>query len=319
MNLPVITMFAIDVQNLTKNFRDVVAVDNLTLQVKEGEIYGLVGPDGAGKTTTLRLLSGVLKPDKGEGTVTGFRLFHDREKIKENISYMPQRFALYTDLTVEENIRFYADVFEVPGKLWRERAERWLKMSNLFDFKNRLVQNLSGGMKQKVALICALIHTPKMLLLDEPTNGVDPVSRRDFWGILYGLLKERVTILVSTAYLDEAERCNRIGLLHHGRMLLEGDPAAVKNRFPGQVAEIVCGERERVKSLLRDLEGVQDVIVSGDRIHVHLDDFKRRESAVRERLKGADIQAECFAPVSPSLEDVFMSLVQREQKKGETG
>ncbi|MEW6325993.1 MAG: ABC transporter ATP-binding protein [Thermodesulfobacteriota bacterium] len=316
MNLPLIAMFAIDVQNLTKNFRDVIAVDNLTLQVRQGEIYGLVGPDGAGKTTTLRLLSGVLKPDKGEGIVTGFRLFHDREEIKENISYMPQRFALYTDLTVEENIRFYADIFEVPGKLWRERAERWLKMSNLFDFKNRLVQNLSGGMKQKTALICALIHTPKMLLLDEPTNGVDPVSRRDFWSILYGLLKEKVTILVSTAYLDEAERCNRIGLLHRGQMLLEGDPDTVKGRFPGQVAEIVCGERERVRSLLQDLEGVQDIIVSGDRIHVHLDDFKRREPAMRERLKGADIRAECLTPVPPSLEDIFMSLVQKEQKTG---
>lgn len=310
-------MFTIDVQNLVKNFRGVAAVDHLTLQIKEGEIYGLVGPDGAGKTTTLRLLSGVLKPDYGEGTVIGCRLFHDREKIKENISYMPQRFALYTDLTVEENIRFYADIFEVPREVWYERAERWLKMSNLFDFRNRLVQKLSGGMKQKVALICALIHTPKMLLLDEPTNGLDPVSRRDFWGILYGLLKEKVTILVSTAYLDEAERCNRIGLLYHGRMLLEGYPNTLKNRFSGQVAEIVCGERERVKSLLQDWEGVWDVIVTGDRIHVHLDDFKMRESAMRERLKGANIRTEYFAPVPPSLEDIFMSLVQKEQKKDE--
>ncbi len=221
-------MLAIKADNLTRRFAGVTVVDNLTFSVEEGEIFGLVGPDGAGKSTIMRLLAGILAPDSGEGWVFGKHIVRDSESLKESIAYMPQRFGLYEDLTVEENIDFYADIYGVELKQRRERIERLLDFSGLTPFKNRLSRNLSGGMKQKLGLACALIHTPKVLLLDEPTNGVDPVSRWDFWQILYQLLKEKVTILFSTSYLDEAERCKRVGLIHKGRLLKCDTPAAVK-------------------------------------------------------------------------------------------
>lgn len=304
-------MFAIDTENLSKSFGAVKAVDGLTLKVKEGEIYGLVGPDGAGKTTTLRLLSAVLNPDGGHGTVAGFTFPGENERIKEQISYMPQRFALYTDLTIQENIRFYSHIFNVPGPIWKRRAEELLRMSGLYPFRNRLVQKLSGGMKQKLALICALIHIPKVLLLDEPTNGVDPVSRRDFWKILYGLLREGVTILITTAYLDEAERCNRIGLLHAGRMLLEGSPASIKAQFPYQVLEIYTSERNKAQPVLERIDGVFDVIVTGDRVHVHVDQAQDREPAIRDALTRAEIHLGAICHTPPTLEDLFISLIER--------
>jgi len=192
----------IQVQGLTKRFGDVVAVDQLNLTVEEGEIFGLVGPDGAGKTTTMRLLTAIMEPDAGDAWVAGFHVVRQSEQLKESIGYMSQRFGLYSDLTVIENLNFYADVYDVPRRGREANIERLLAFSNLTPFKRRLAGNLSGGMKQKLGLACALVHTPKVLFLDEPTNGVDPVSRRDFWRILYQLLREKVTIFVSTAYLD---------------------------------------------------------------------------------------------------------------------
>ena len=191
---------------------------------------GWSGPDGAGKTTTMRILAGVLLPDGGEVQVAGFNVARDPERVKQKISYMSQRFGLYEDLTVEENIRFYAEVFGVKRAVYRERSERLLQAADMQQFRKRLAGKLSGGMKQKLGLICALIHTPRVLLLDEPTNGVDPVSRRDFWKILYSLLGEGVAILTSTAYLDEAERCHRVALLHEGRLLFCDEPAALKRK-----------------------------------------------------------------------------------------
>jgi len=220
-------MNAIELSNLTKCFGTLTAVDGLTLNIPKGELFGLVGSDGAGKTTTLRMLTGVLDADSGEATVLGCPC-HDLEPVRSHIGYMSQRFGLYPDLTVMENIRFHADIFGVPKAEWATRAERLLAMSGLAPFVKRRSGALSGGMKQKLGLCCALIHTPEVLFLDEPTNGVDPVSRRDFWRILDTLLQEGVTIVVATAYLDEAERCHRVGLLHHGRLLACDRPHNLK-------------------------------------------------------------------------------------------
>ena len=207
---------AITTSRLSRSFGRNVAVQDLDLKVQRGELYGLVGPDGAGKTTTMRLLAGIMAPTSGEAWVAGYSVLSDAERIKEVIGYMSQRFGLYEDLTVMENIEFYADIYEVAQKERKARFQRLLGFSNLTPFVDRLAGKLSGGMKQKLGLACALVHTPEILFLDEPTSGVDPVSRRDFWRILYDLLREGVTIFLSTSYLDEAERCARIGLMHKG-------------------------------------------------------------------------------------------------------
>jgi ABC-2 type transport system ATP-binding protein len=222
-------MPAIKTVNLTRKFGDLTAVNNLNIEIPEGEIFGLVGPDGAGKTTTMRLLTGILDPTSGDAWVYNKHTVKESEVLKDNIAYMSQRFGLYEDLTVMENIDFYADIYCVAhGKERDEKIKKLLAFSGLTPFKERLAGKLSGGMKQKAGLACALIHTPKVLFLDEPTNGVDPVSRRDFWQILYQLLKEKVSILFSTSYLDEAERCKRVGLIHKGRLLRCDTPDAIK-------------------------------------------------------------------------------------------
>lgn len=221
-------MAVIKTVNLTRRFASLTAVNDLNIEIEEGEIFGLVGPDGAGKTTTMRLLTGILDPTEGEAWVYGRHTVKEAESLKENIAYMSQRFGLYEDLTVMENVDFYADIYRVPKAERAQKIEKLLGFSGLTPFKSRFAGKLSGGMKQKLGLACALIHTPKVLFLDEPTNGVDPVSRRDFWKILYQLLKEKVTILYSTSYLDEAERCKRVGLIHKGRMLRCDTPDAIK-------------------------------------------------------------------------------------------
>ena len=224
-------MSVIKTDHLTRKFGDLIAVNDLNIDVPEGEIFGLVGPDGAGKTTTMRLLTGILRPTSGAGTVYGKDIVKDAEILKDNIGYMSQRFGLYEDLTVLENVNFYADIYCVPKGEREGKIEKLIGFSGLTPFKERLAGRLSGGMKQKLGLACALIHTPKVLFLDEPTNGVDPVSRRDFWRILHELLKEKVTILYSTSYLDEAERCKRVGLIHKGQLLRCDTPEAIKNEY----------------------------------------------------------------------------------------
>jgi ABC-2 type transport system ATP-binding protein len=221
-------MITIKTTNLTRKFGDLIAIDNLSLEIEEGEIFGLVGPDGAGKTTTMRLLTGILDPTSGEGWVYGKHIVKEAEPLKTNIAYMSQRFGLYEDLTVIENINFYADIYGVLKKDRSNAIDKLLGFSGLTPFTKRLAGKLSGGMKQKLGLACSLVHTPKVLFLDEPTNGVDPVSRRDFWQILYQLLKEKVTILFSTSYLDEAERCKRVGLIHKGKLLRCDTPTNIK-------------------------------------------------------------------------------------------
>jgi ABC-2 type transport system ATP-binding protein len=221
-------MSIIKVIGLTKKFDSVTAVDNISFEAEQGRIFGLVGPDGAGKTTTMRLLTGILEPSSGQGWVDGKDIVKEPESVKESIGYMSQRFGLYNDLTVIENLQFYADIYCVPPKKRAERFKRLFEFSGLSPFKDRLAGNLSGGMKQKLGLACALIHTPKVLFLDEPTNGVDPVSRKDFWKILNDLLKENVAIIFSTSYLDEAERCSKVGLMHKGKLLHCDSPENIK-------------------------------------------------------------------------------------------
>ncbi len=230
-------MVTIKASGLTRKFASLLAVDNLNLEVEEGEIFGLVGPDGAGKTTTMRLLTSILDPTKGDAWVCNKHTVKDAESVKESIAYMSQRFGLYEELSVIENINFYADVYGIARDKRAEAIDRLLGFSGLIPFKQRFAGKLSGGMKQKLGLACALIHTPKVLFLDEPTNGVDPVSRRDFWNILYGLLKEKVTIFCSTCYLDEAERCHRVGLMHKGKLLRCDYPNNIKKEFNARTLE----------------------------------------------------------------------------------
>jgi len=242
-------MVTIKAVNLTRKFGELTALDSLNLEVQEGEIFGLVGPDGAGKTTTMRLLTGILDPTSGEAWVYGKHTVKESEPLKENLAYMSQRFGLYEELSVLENINFYADVYGVAKDKRHEATERLLGFSGLLPFKERFAGKLSGGMKQKLGLACALIHTPKVLFLDEPTNGVDPVSRRDFWGILYELLKEKVTIFCSTCYLDEAERCRRVGLMHKGKLLRCDTPGKIKKEYNVKTLE------EAFITIIKEYEG----------------------------------------------------------------
>jgi ABC-2 type transport system ATP-binding protein len=218
----------IETRELTKRFGALTAVDHLNLSVAKGEIFGLVGPDGAGKTTTLRMLCGLMDPSEGSATVAGHDAARDAQSVKDQIGYMAQRFGLYQDLTVEENMIFYADLFDITGDTRTELTTQLLQMTRMEPFRERQAGRLSGGMKQKLALMCTLLHRPQILFLDEPTNGVDPVSRRDFWAILYQLLKDGITIFMTTAYLDEAERCNRVGLMHKGKLIRCSTPEAMK-------------------------------------------------------------------------------------------
>jgi ABC-2 type transport system ATP-binding protein len=302
-------MDAIRAEQLTRSFGDLTAVDRLTLSVAEGEIFGLVGPDGAGKTTTMRLLAAIMAPSAGDAWVAGYHVVRDAETIKEHIGYMSQRFGLYPDLTVLENLHFYADIYDVPRRGRQEKIDRLLAFSNLAPFKRRLAGNLSGGMKQKLGLACALVHTPRVLLLDEPTNGVDPVSRRDFWRILYQLLREKVTIFVSTAYLDEAERCNRLALIHQGRLLACGSPDEVKRLMRGTILEIRAANPRRASALLRGRMGGASVGLFGDRVHLVCDDPDRAAAEAQTLLADAGLAVETVRTVEPSLEDVFVSVL----------
>jgi len=310
---------AIKTDRLSKNFNGAPAVDHLTLTVPEGEIFGLVGPDGAGKTTTMRLLTAIMEPTSGEAWVAGHHILKEAEPLKEAIGYMSQRFGLYPDLTVLENILFYADIYGVSKRTQEEKINRLLGFSNLTPFKKRLAGNLSGGMKQKLGLACALIHTPKVLFLDEPTNGVDPVSRRDFWRILYQLLKEKVTIFVSTAYLDEAERCNRIGLLHQGKLLALGTPNDVKQLMQGTILEIRTNRPRQTKTLLREHFDPEAIGLFGDRVHLVSREPENDQQITRRIIAGAGLELLGLRIIDPSLEDVFISVVARRQKEAIDG
>jgi ABC-2 type transport system ATP-binding protein len=304
---------AIAVESLSRRFGAALAVDDVSFSVGRGALFGLVGPDGAGKTTIMRMLAGVMKPDNGRIIVDGVDAVADPENVKTHLSYMPQRFGLYEDLTVDENIRFYADLFEIPRSLREERTLPLLEASNMIPFRHRLAGQLSGGMKQKLGLVCSLVHTPKILLLDEPTTGVDPVSRRDFWRILYDLREGGVTIFISTAYLDEAERCTRLALLHRGRLRYCDTPQALKARMPGALLVIPSGNARAARDVVASLAGVLSVLLVGDGIHAMVDDGNRRIPEIRQALEAKQIPFGLIEQAVPSIEDLFVGLLKEQE------
>ncbi len=301
-------------RGLRKSWGATVAVDGLELEVGRGEIFGLVGPDGAGKTTAIRLLCGILDAEAGAAAVAGFDLRREPEEVKKRIGYMSQRFSLYGDLTVGENLRFFASLFHVPREERGRKQDELLEFSRLGPYRDRLAQNLSGGMKQKLALACTLIHTPEVLFLDEPTTGVDPVSRRDFWKILYELLRGGVTIFVSTPYMDEAERCGRVALMDRGRVHLCDTPENLKGRMQGILLELVATPQRPAREVLARMPGVSGIQVFGDRLHVWLREAATDEAAVCAYLASHGIEACEARRVAPGLEDVFVSLLATPQE-----
>jgi ABC-2 type transport system ATP-binding protein len=300
---------AIEARNLTKRFGGVPAVEKLSVDCAPGEVFGFVGPDGAGKTTIMRLLAAVMAPDEGSIAIEGLDAIAEPERVRSHVSYMPQRFGLYEDLTVDENIEFFAELFSVGRRDRQERAARLLMASGMTPFRKRRAGQLSGGMKQKLGLTCSLVHAPKVLLLDEPTAGVDPVSRRDFWRILYGLRGEGVAIVVATSYLDEAERCNRLGLLRDGRMLYCDTPPALKSLMPGQILAIASRDARRARDAVAGRVGVKGAILMGDSVHVVVDDAALRASQLQAALTSADVPVDEIERIAPSIEDLFVSLL----------
>jgi ABC-2 type transport system ATP-binding protein len=302
----------IRIENLTRRFKDVTAVAGLNLCVRRGEIFGLVGPDGAGKTTTIRMLCAIMDPTEGSAQVAGFDTVGEPEQIKRRIGYMAQRFNLYGDLTVAENLDFFADVFQVRGRERRERRERLLRFAGLTEFQKRRGAHLSGGMQKKLALACTLIHQPDIVFLDEPTTGVDPVSRREFWEILTELHLQGMTIFVSTPYMDEAERCSRVGLMYRGEIIVCDKPGAIKNLVPGDLIELRPSDLRRAEAVMPDISGVLEVQTYGDLLHVFVDNAGEREEEVRAKLQGEGIKVIDWRRSRPRMEEAFISLIRRE-------
>jgi ABC-2 type transport system ATP-binding protein len=283
----------------------IVAVDQLSLKIEEGEIFSLVGPDGAGKTTIIRMMCGVLAPTGGSISLLGLDIRKQKAEVKKHIGYLSQRFSLYQDLTIDENIDFFAEIHKV--RKFKERKEELLEFTRLSRFRDRLAGRLSGGMKQKLALACTLIHTPDIIFLDEPTTGVDPVSRRDFWKILSSLLKSGITIVISTPYLDEAERSTRVALMNHGKLLNCDTPDRVKSTFHSEVIELVCDNVRRASELLMHSFPRKDIQLFGDRLHILVQDAKKKEKEILATLKNGDIEIRGYRIVPASLEDVFIA------------
>jgi drug efflux transport system ATP-binding protein len=296
----------IKIQSLKKSFDDIKAVDGISFDVSKGEMFGLVGPDGAGKTTTIRMLCGLLRPDSGNAILLDLDIQKDIKKVQNQIGYLSQKFSLYGDLTVDENIEFFADIHGV--KDFETRRDELLDFTRLKPFRDRLADNLSGGMKQKLALACSLIHRPKIIFLDEPTTGVDPVSRRDFWKILSSLIKEGITILMSTPYLDEAERCNRVALMNKGKIMSLDTPQKIKSSLKKVIVEIVCSNIRAAYQLIKDKLNIE-VQMFGDRINVIIDDYDKQYSGIKMLLNENKIEIISNRIISASLENVFIHLV----------
>jgi ABC-2 type transport system ATP-binding protein len=299
----------IAVLGLTRRFGDLVAVDALSFEVGHGELFGLVGPDGAGKTTTLRMLAGVLPPSEGDARVLGNSVARDPERVKHDLAYMSQRFGLYGDLTVQENLDFYADLYEVPASERPARLDRLYQFSNLAPFRDRPAAKLSGGMKQKLGLSCALIHEPRVLLLDEPTFGVDPVSRRDLWIIVHEMVARGVTAIVSTAYLDEAERFDRLAMLHRGRILALDTPLAMQSALAGRLLGFRVDRMRAARDAALRAPGVTRAAVFGEWLHVTVAKDASASGAIEDALRAAGCNVLERRPLEASLEDVFMDRV----------
>jgi drug efflux transport system ATP-binding protein len=305
---------AVIARGLTRSFGKTVAVAGVDLEVETGEIMGLIGPDGAGKTTTMRMLVGAIAIDSGSAAIAGIDVATNPEGVKRLIGYMPQRFSLYGDLTVIENMKFFADLYGVTGKAYRKREEELLQFSRLGPHSKKLAASLSGGMQKKLALSCNLLHKPQVLLLDEPTNGVDPVSRRELWGLLYDLLGSGTTIVVSTPYMDEAERCTRVAMLYDGKVLVCDRPSELNEKLDGEVVAIASDRGKDAVALLADLPGVLNIYPFHGLVHILFADGKHGMAAVTDRAKNSRMRIDNMEIVPPSFEDVFIRWIE----KGET-
>ncbi|MGB4780968.1 ATP-binding cassette domain-containing protein, partial [Candidatus Methylomirabilis sp.] len=302
--------YAVITKGLTKRFGKIVAVDHVDLAIRRGEIYGFLGSNGAGKSTTIRMLCGLLDATEGSGYVLGHDIATEPERIKEKIGYMSQRFSLYEDLTVRENLDFYASLYSVPNGIKRARIEQMIQMADLTGREGELAAHLSGGWKQRLALGCSIIHKPELLFLDEPTAGVDPVSRRNFWDLIYRLSEEGITIVATTHYMDEAEHCDSLGFIYQGRITAQGGREEIKaNALKGQVLEIECHPMREATIFLETLPGVTEVVRFGNTIHVVIEEGGPSPTDVEARLTGEGLKVNRVEAATPSIEDIFVSFV----------
>ncbi len=301
----------IEAHGLTRDFKRTRAVDGLDLTIRRGELFGLVGPDGAGKTTTLRLLAGLLDVTAGSATVDGHDLARDPEAIKRKIGYMAQRFSLYGELSVMENLSFFAELYDVEVSELEERTARLLEFAGLTEFQDRWAAHLSGGMQKKLALACTLIHRPDILLLDEPTTGVDPVSRREFWDILTNLHVDGTTVLVSTPYMDEADRCSRVGLMYEGRMIVCAEPQRIRAQVAGELIELRPDDWLAAHGVVEALPGVLEVQTYGDLLHLFVDSADARQPEIEAALRAQGIGCQDVRRATPRMEEAFISLIHR--------
>lgn len=309
-------MNSVEIDDLVKTFGKFIAVDHVSLAVEKGEIFGFLGPNGAGKSTTIRMLCGLLTPTSGRASVNGFDVARQPEEIRRTIGYMSQKFSLYDDLTVEENIDFFAGIYGVPREKRAERKQHVLEMANLVDRRKAMTRTLSGGWKQRLALGCAILHDPPVLFLDEPTSGVDPLARGAFWGLIHDLSETGHTIFVSTHYMDEAEFCHRLALMYRGKVIALGTPAELKaGMTEHSLLNLESSDPLDTMRALEGLEGVRDVAVFGGGLHLTVDDVERTSARVRETLAGQGIEVRKLEGIAPSMEDVFVALIEAEERK----
>jgi ABC-2 type transport system ATP-binding protein len=302
---------AVTLRDLSRRFGDFVAVNKVTLDVGKGEIFGFLGPNGAGKSTTIRMLCGILEPSGGSGTVAGFDIAGEAERIKEQIGYMSQRFSLYEDLTVEENIDFYSGIYKIPATRKRERKDWVIGMAGLGEHRRSLTKTLSGGWKQRLALGCAILHEPPIVFLDEPTSGVDPISRRNFWDLIYRLAGEGVTVFVTTHYMDEAEYCDRLGLIYRGELIALGTPEELKSRYmTDEIVEVLMERPHAAMGLIEALPAVRHAALFGRGLHVVTEEAARSIPTIEAALRAAGLSVARLERIHPSLEDVFVSLIE---------
>ncbi len=302
---------AVTLRDLSRHFGDFVAVDRVSLDVRQGEIFGFLGPNGAGKSTTIRMLCGLLEPSAGSGTVAGFDIRTEREQIKRSIGYMSQKFSLYEDLTVEENINFFSGIYRIPKEKKADRKEWVLQISGLQDHRKSRTGLLPGGWKQRLSLGCALLQEPRILFLDEPTSGVDPLSRRQFWDLIYGLASTGVTVFVTTHYMEEAEYCDRLALIYRGELIAEGTAGQLKEHaMADQVLRIVCAQPQEALLVASAFQGARDAALFGRELHVMTEDAEALAPRLRQALEQAGFAVEAAERITPSLEDVFVSLIE---------